>query len=286
MIALKESKKDLETRIEMASVDFEERELEKETLLAKLNKQDEEIEDFLKNERMFNEEIKVLNIEKEGLKTTIDLISNETSTHLDKLKEKDCKNLTLEKELEKIKRKFKALEIVNTELEENILMLENKLATQDQKVYDLKEELRTIEDTTPIASCDKCESVASPEKGFKDDDKTEHLDENLPSTSNCGKCEYTSDDEEDLNLHIKSVHVILCNLCDFETDSNSTFNEHNLSVHTFPCNNCKLSFKSERKLSGHMCRIHILNPTCGDSYIYIKQDVYLICLIISLFNHN
>ena len=36
-------------------------------------------------------------------------------------------------------------------------MLENKLATQDQKVYDLKEELRTIADTTPIALCDKCE---------------------------------------------------------------------------------------------------------------------------------
>ena len=63
------------------------------------------------------------------------------------------------------------------------------------------------------------------------------------------------------------MHVILCNLCDFETDSNSTFNEHNLSVHTFPCKNCNLSFKSERKLSGHMCRIHILNPICGDSYM-------------------
>ena len=91
VIALRESKKDLETRIEMAKVDFEERELEKETLLAKLNKQDEEIEHFLKNERMFNEEIKVLNIEKEGLKTTIDQISNEKSKHFDKLKEKDCK---------------------------------------------------------------------------------------------------------------------------------------------------------------------------------------------------
>ena len=264
VIALRESKKDLETRIEMAKVDFEERELEKETLLAKLNKQDEEIEHFQKNERMFNEEIKVLNIEKDGLKTQI---SNEKSKHLDKLKEKDCQNFTLEKDLAKSKRKFKDLEIVNTELEENILMLENKLATQDQKVYDLKEELRTIADTTPIALCDKCEYISNQEKSFKDDDETEHLDENLPSTSKCGKCEYTSDDEEDLNQHIQSVHVILCNLCDFETDSNSTFNEHNLSVHTFPCKNCNLSFKSERKLSEHMCRIHILNPICGDSYM-------------------
>ena len=106
-------------------------------------------------------------------------------------KEKDCQNFTLEKDLAKSKRKFKDLEIVNTELEENILMLENKLATQDQKVYDLKEELRTTEDTTPIAFsalCDKCEYVANPDKSFKDDDKTEHSDENLPSISKCGKC--------------------------------------------------------------------------------------------------
>ena len=71
MIALRESKKDLDTRIEMAKVDFEERELEKETLLVKLYNQDEEIEHFLKNERMFNEEIKVLSIKKDGLKTQI-----------------------------------------------------------------------------------------------------------------------------------------------------------------------------------------------------------------------
>ena len=48
-------------------------------------------------------------------------------------KEKDCQKFTLLKDLAKSKRKFKDLEIVNTELEENILMLENKLATQDQK---------------------------------------------------------------------------------------------------------------------------------------------------------
>ena len=270
VIALRESKKDLETRIEIAKVDFEERELEKESILAKLDKQDEEIEHYLKNERMFSEEIKVLTIEKEGLKTTIDEISNEKSKHLEKLKEKECQKSSLEKELGKTKRKFNDLEIVNTELEENILMFENKLATKDQKVYDLKEELRALEDATPIAFsalCDKCEYVANPEKSFIVDDKTEHSDENLPSTSSCGKCDYTSDDEEVLNQHIQSVHVILCDLCDFETDSNAKLDEHKLSVHTFPCKNCNLNFKSERKLSEHMCRIHILNPVCGDLYM-------------------
>ena len=66
VIALRESNKDLLTKVEMGRVDFKEKELEKETLISNINKKDEEIEQFLKNERMVNEEVKALNIKKRG----------------------------------------------------------------------------------------------------------------------------------------------------------------------------------------------------------------------------
>ena len=93
--ALRESNKDLETRLALAKVDFEERELEKDTLLVKLQKQDEEIEYFVRKERMLNEEIKVLNREKEGLQTNIDHTLNEKRKHI--IDEKDYQNSTIKK---------------------------------------------------------------------------------------------------------------------------------------------------------------------------------------------
>ena len=149
-------------------------------------------------------------------------------------------------------------------------MLENKLASRDQKIYELEDEIKAIEDTTPITFatvCGKCESLANSEKNVREHDKAEHSDDNLPSTSNCGKCDFNSEDEDDLNQHIKSVHVISCDLCDFETNSSTEAEKHNLSIHNIPCENCNLTFNSDRKLSEHMCRMHILNPTCGDAYM-------------------
>ena len=115
--ALRESNKDLLTKLEMARVDFEEKEVEKETIISKLSKKDEELEQLLKNERMLNEEVNAPNIEKVELKSTIDQISKEKNEHLDKIEEMDSHNVNLKKELEKSKKKFKDLEMVNTELE-------------------------------------------------------------------------------------------------------------------------------------------------------------------------
>ena len=68
-----------------------------------------------------------------------------------------------------------------------------------------------------------------------------HPDETLPSTSKCGSCDFESDDEENLNVHVKSKHE-------------------------FSCEICELTFKYEEKLKTHMCRLTVANPTCGDYY--------------------
>ena len=130
--------------------------------------------------------------------------------------------------------------------------------------------MKTMEDTVPITFstlCDKCEKVANTEKNLKEHDEVDHSDENLPSSSKCGKCEFDSGDEEDLNQHIQSKHVISCDMCDFKTGLNTEAENHILSNHSFACENCKLTFKNQKKLSEHMCRIPILNPTCGDAYM-------------------
>ena len=74
----------------------------------------------------------------------------------------------------------------------------------------------------------------------KGKDKT-HQDETVPSTSKCGSCDFESDDEKNINMHVKSKHE-------------------------FSCEICELTFQSEEKLKTHMCRLIVTNPTCGDYY--------------------
>ena len=171
------------------------------------------------------------------------------------LEDKDIQISNIKKELAKTRSKFKDLENVNNENEENIIMLENKLASRDQKVYELQEEIKTIEETAPItfkAVCDKCENVANTEKRLKEHGKVNHSDEDIPSTSKCGKCEYNSEDEDDLSQHMEAMHLINCDMCDFQSDSNTEADNHKQSAHIFPCVNYNLTFNSERKLSDHI----------------------------------
>ena len=67
--ALKDQVKDLETRLAMAKVDFEERDMEKCNLLAKISKSEDVIEDFSEKERTFVKKVKMTQKENEDLKT-------------------------------------------------------------------------------------------------------------------------------------------------------------------------------------------------------------------------
>ena len=251
--ALKVEINDQKTLYAMMKVEFEELEIKHESLQKDIATHDDMIEEAYSEGRT--------------LKTSLSKSNIENSNLLQNLKDKDIEISTIKKELEKTRGKFKVLEKVNNETEEDILMLENKLASRDEQVYKLREEIKTMEDTVPTSFsilCDKCENVASTEISLKEVDNS---DDNVPSTSKCGKCEFDSGDEGDLNQHIESVHVISCDLCDFKTDRDTEAEKHKLSNHSFLCKNCNLTFNSENKLSEHMCRIPILNPTSGDSYM-------------------
>ena len=63
----------------------------------------------------------------------------------------------------------------------------------------------------------------------------ENIDENVPSKSKCGRCDYESDDEGDLRAHMESDH----------------------EDEIFKCETCGLVCKTEEKLEKHMCRIEV-----------------------------
>ena len=95
----------------------------------------------------------------------------------------------------------------------------------------------------------------------------EHEEEDLPTTSKCGTCEYKSDDENDLKTHIKSNHVIKCDLCSFEGESKYDMEDHDLFEHNFPCPNCLNIFRTPEKQDIHICKLDIINPTFESLYM-------------------
>ena len=102
-----ERNKDLETRLALAKVEFEEMEHSKVKLLTDLSKWEDEIETFLKKERISNSNYENITKENTELKVVNDKISREkvhTSKHF----------------------------------EETIVMLENVLETREQTIYDLE----------------------------------------------------------------------------------------------------------------------------------------------------
>ena len=92
-------------------------------------------------------------------------------------------------------------------------------------------------------------------------------DEDKPSTSKCGKCEYESEDESDIEMHMKSSHEFNCNLCNFQTDMKDKFDTHELFEHNFPCSECLNIFRTPIKLKDHICKLEVINPEFGSFYI-------------------
>ena len=116
------------------------------------------------------------------------------------------------------------------------------------------------------------------------------MDEDIPSTSKCGQCEYESDEESDLQEHIKENHESLCKICGIACDGNSNLENHVKKMHPekldesesekvsylkvsenfglpFECNTCNLVFATDIKLKKHLCRITVKNPSFCDLYI-------------------
>ena len=138
----------------------------------------------------------------------------------------------------KLKVAIEKLENKQKHSEEDNLMLQHVVVNKSQKVS----ELETLVDTLTVNKpCEKCDDSPTTRDCLNEHDDKTHQDESVPSTSKCGSCDFESDDEENLNVHVKSKHI-------------------------FSCEICKLTFQNEKKLQTHMCRLTVTNPTCGDYY--------------------
>ena len=97
-------------------------------------------------------------------------------------------------------------------------------------------------------------------------------DENLPSTSKCGECDYKSGDENDLNEHKETLHeskkeTFICTYCEFKCDTEIELSKHiQLKHELYECKLCDVHFKQEGKLKSHMCRVPVNNPAHESLY--------------------
>ena len=139
------------------------------------------------------------------------------------------------------------------EAEENVLMLENVVATRDLEISKLNKEMKTFEATKSFknsTTCGYCDNKSENETSLKMHDKNDHFqpEEIKASTSSrsnkfkCDECELLYDDEQSMRLHVKKTHEIKCETC----------NE---------------IFAGQKKLKNHMCRVHLKEPDYLDIYM-------------------
>ena len=114
--------------------------------------------------------------------------------------------------------------------------------------------------------CETCAKPLEPQKDLESHEQKMHDDENMPSSSKCGKCDYESEDDSDLNTHMKSDHGIRCDLCSYVEENELDLEGHNLFEHNFPCPNCLNIFRTPDKLDRHICKLQVLNPTFESFY--------------------
>ena len=174
----------------------------------------------------------------------------------------------LKKEVDKLKSLQQKQNKNCNDLEENIMMLENVLETRDLKIHELEEEIQKHEETSNInCVCDMCTKGINPQKELKDPSSSITSDENLPSTSKCGTCEYESDNENDVIKHKETNHECTnfdfsCDSCDFNAETEDDLEKHKQLNHgNFICEKCEMKLKTEVKLQTHTCKIHVKNPS-------------------------
>ena len=259
---LKEKNVDLETRLELAKVEFEEMEIAKEAMKNQLSNQDDQIDGLLGNVKIFEKQVDVLTKDNDDFKSTID-------QNLIDIEEFEERNVAAESDKSELNDKIEVLCKELFDLRQNSSHEQNVFKIANNKTKDLERKLSKTHDDLKEATenilileytlgntkleveslmekfCEKCDYKTKTGNNLESH-IPEPTDESTPSTSNCGICEYKSDDESEMELHKYAKHI----------------NPDDLK-----CQNCNLVFKSQKKLNDHMCRIPVLNPSCGDSYI-------------------
>ena len=271
---VKERNRDLETRLELAKVNFEQLELEKEDFIKKLSSQDDDIESFLQTEKKLNNRIKVL-IKENDMKNNIDQNLKAIKDLEERNENLEVINENLESGKSDLNDKVEALcsEIFdlkqnglqthsNKALEQRLLGTQNNLREATDSIFVLENTLENKESEIQILknklekesltdnSCEKCDVTTKTNKESELHIPI-HTDESAPSTSKCGICKYESDDEIEMEVHANTNHE---NHGDFE------------------CKKCDVDFKSASRFQSHVCRVHVENPIYGTLYVRSWYD--------------
>ena len=148
--------------------------------------------------------------------------------------------------------------------------LKSKLDVSEQNAIDLR----------CIIEGYKCEIETL--NSVESEGKSKDEDEDLPSTSKCGQCDYESDSEHEIKEHILINHERICNPCDLSSSSKLSHATHNDDTHIpnsnkfesdvyvtktdIECKTCGSVFRTEEKLENHLCRVTVRNPTFCNFY--------------------
>ena len=74
----------------------------------------------------------------------------------------------------------------------------------------------------------------------------------IPSTSKCEKCDFDSDDENEIDIHLKSAHKLNCEECDFISKYTQEMKDHMAEIHDLRCQSCNESFVGQEKMKTHI----------------------------------
>jgi uncharacterized protein (UPF0335 family) len=239
---LKEVIKDLKANLELAKIELDEIDTKNDSLNEENKKLEDTIEDLYEEKGKLLKDIKIMSDENESVKARIKEVTKQKEDLSNKL---DTFKRVKDKEYDD---KCDMVDI-----------LESTIKNKDHELDKIKKELESLQGSEEIYrfkyNCDLCSFMCNLEPNFGKHMKEEHEnnlnsndeenqnDEDVPSTSKCGQCDYESEGESDLEKHVEVSHAQI-----------------------IECKICNLVCKSEEKLENHMCRVTIRNPSFCDFY--------------------
>ena len=171
----------------------------------------------------------------------------------------------LSKENESLDEKFK-------ELHDKFESTEKSLYESQENVNGLNEQLDEIENKKQFLHVLLSQTKAKVneiEKVKKEDDDNIKLLEEIVKNKDFEIAKLKT--ELDSNRSEETPIFHSCDQCDFTTESEKGLKIHLGKMHEVTCTSCGEKFAGEAKLKTHMCKIHIENP--NSEYLYMKNWV-------------